>query len=386
MPSTPLVDALRARLDAGEIAGAALRFRRGDELVESADIGFADIAAAAPIERGSIFRQASLTKPVIAVAVLQLIESGAIGLDDPIAAHLPAFAGTSVDAGAPPDWQDAGEADRAIRIVPAARPATIRDLLTHSSGLGQGPRSAAILAEVCTESQTLAERVDVYAAIPGDAQPGQSAGYSPQIGFDILGRIIEVRTGADLNSAVRASILDPLGMQDTAFELDDEQQRRLVRLYRLDDGALHDDSAMPAATGMLVNRAGLHSGAAGLLGTADDFDRFARMLARGGELDGIRILDPSTAAMLAAERGSGARLFQPRREWGLGVIVAVQGSADRALGAWGWSGAWGSHLVVDPANGTTLVLMINRSDIGGADSPISAELERIAVRMRRGAA
>ena len=377
-PSGPLTAALQRHVDSHEIAGGALRFRQHGELIEDAAVGWADIAGSSPVTARSIFRQASLTKPVIAVAVVQLIEEGAIGLDDEVARFIPSFASTSVALGASADWTSTA-VQRELPVVPADRRVTIRDLLTHSSGLGQGPHSEPLVRAASLAHRVLADRVDAYAAIPADAQPGAATGYSPQLGFDILGRVVEVVTGTDLQAALRASIFEPLGMADTRFVLDDEQRTRLVRLYEYADGALRDDSDLADARNMLATPEGLYSGAAGLLGTVADFDRFARMLGGGGELDGARVLGPAGVRLLTTARSTGARRMPPTMEWGLGVIVETVGDEVKAAGSWGWSGAWGSHLVIDPTNDTTLVLMINRSNIGGAGSPISRELERLAL-------
>ncbi|GAA0411573.1 serine hydrolase domain-containing protein [Leifsonia naganoensis] len=362
-----IVSALQAFVDAGEIAGAAVRLtERGETLVDAA-VGWADLDLRTPVTERSLFQQASLTKPVVAVALVQLVEEGLVRLDDPVARFIPSFASTTAFAGAD-----------ARTVVAAERLITLRDLLTHSSGLGHGPASQPLIEAIRTDDQTLAERVDAYARIPGDVQPGVDAGYSPAVGFDVLGRVIEVVTGADLEGALRARLLDPLGMVDTTFVPDPEQAARTVRRYTRADGALQPDDE--AARPMLSTPAGLHSGAAGLFGTLHDFDRFGRMLAAGGELDGVRVLSPESVLSLSASRGTGARSSGPGLEWGLGVIVETQGDEVRAKGSWGWSGAWGTHLVVDPADRSALVLMVNRSDIGGAGSPVSREISRLARR------
>ncbi|MFF2327105.1 MULTISPECIES: serine hydrolase domain-containing protein [unclassified Streptomyces] len=379
--ATALVARLAAYVEAGEVAGGALRFRRHGVLVESAALGRSDAGRSACVNDRSVFRLASLTKPVVAVAVLQAVEAGVLGLDDPVSRLIPSYASTAVAQGVRVSWTSHGGGAVRPRTVPAARPVTVRDLLTHSSGLGQGPDSQGFLDALSRDDDTLAERVDSYARVPGDAQPGESAGYSPKVGFDVLGRIVEICAGTDLQSALRASVLGPLGMTDTAFVLTDEQERRLVRLYSHDGGRLRDESGCDGDQGMRSNSAGLHSGAAGLFSTVVDMDRFARMLAGGGSLEGTRILRPSTVRAMNTERARGARELSPGREWGLGVMVGVAKDDDvRAPGAYGWSGAWGTHLVVDPRNATTLVLMVNRADIGGADSPLSRDLERLALR------
>ena len=324
-----------------------------------------------------------MTKPVVAVAVLQLVERGGLSLGDPVSQYIPEFASTavaeygraavpSIGPGAADELQFSRTPDR---VVPARRSVTIRDLLTHSSGLGQSADSLARVAAESRPEQTLAERVAMYAAIPGDSQPGAEAAYSPVVGFDVLGRIVEIVSGVDLQTYLTAHILRPLGMVDTTFVLDRAQQARLVALYEYADGGLRDVSTTDPMVALTDSSTGRFSGAGGLFSTVDDYDRFAQALALGGTLDDATVLRPESVALLVEERSPEVSGECGDAEWGLGVLVQTADSPDRSRGSWGWSGAYGTHLVIDPVNHLTIVLMVNRSNIGGSDSEISRRVE-----------
>ena len=200
--------------------------------------------------------------------------------------------------------------------------------------------------------------------MPGDFQPGAETGYSPLVSFDVLGHIIELLSGTDLQSSLTVNIFEPLGMPDTAFTLTPDQTARLVSLHEYADEGLLDVSTTEPMLVSIDSSTGRYSGAAALFRTLDDYDRFAQMLAGGGHFDEATVLQPDTLDRLITERSTGARAAPPGIEWGLGVIVYTTDTDNRARGSWGWSGAFGGHFVIDPTNQLTTVLMINRSNIG----------------------
>lgn len=339
-----------------------------------------------------MFRLASMTKPIIAVAILQLVEDGQIDLDEPVARFIPAYARTLVmdlphpeaaraaDPASPGPQRAVADTRALLGPVPARRQITVRDLLTHSSGLGHGPGSAAAVDKACLSTSSLEERIEEFAKIPGDFHPGEATGYSPIVGFDILGRVIELLSGEDLETHLHHSIFGPLGMVDTTFTPTPEQRCRSAKLYELREGKL-SELLSPDPLVLKVERPkGCCCGSAGLHGTLADYDRFARMLLRGGELDGNRILAPQTVTRLFSERGSKDHVLEPGARWGLGVAVIEEGNERRSAGSWGWSGAFGTHFYVDPANRQTVVLMLNRAGDGGAAYPISSALEEAVLR------
>lgn len=383
-----IVDAVSASV----IAGGAVSVQTNGKITERAFSGWADLHERRPITEDTVFRLASMTKPVIAVAVMQLVENGVLDLDDRISRFIPEFEHTTVrDLGLPFEMNFMDPRDPDVRAlieearsrsqpVPAEREITVRDLLTHSSGRGQGAGSACLVEEAIYRSTTLAERVAAFAAIDADFQPGASAGYSALVGFDILGRIIEVVSGDDLETALRANLFEPLGMIDASFAPDAAQRARLAHVYERGD-----EGPLLAATSNILHRLidgspGVCSGSAGLFGTLTDYERFVRMLRSGGELDGVRVLLEESVTSLFSEEADARHSFLLGMRWGLGVVVVTGEHPSRAVGSWGWSGAFGTHFYIDPANGQEVVIMVSQADIGGAASPLSAAVEMTLLR------
>lgn len=296
-----------------------------------------------------------MTKPVAAAAALILCEQGKLDLNASIAEYLPEYRGTDKEP---------------VRLV---------HLLNHSCGLGMvgmpGMIQAIMMSDV--RHDDLAARTSRWAALQPDFPAGTAAGYSPSVGFDLLGRIIETVSGERLDAFLEENIFRPLKIQDIRFLLNDEQDSRLSILN-------HDPEApvMPLPEGFTLadyvdpSYAGYLSAAAGLNGTAAAYSRFVRMLVNDGELDGARILKPETVRMMCTpsslEIRSGVK-------WGLGVQVfgkpEITGLSVNE-GSWGWSGAYGTHFVIDPAAGCSFVLMINHDNLGGSESYISRMIEK----------
>ena len=234
-----------------EIAGASLLVRQHGQTVYRNCWGYADKAAKTTIQENSIFRMMSMTKCVTAVGILQLMEAGKLNLDDPLSLFIPSFAEPRVAADARYRWHDGmkmGELLQKtlffqmerVKTVPAEREITIRDLLSHSSGLEQGMVGLLAMLKDRQERVDLAAQAERYAGYPLDFQPGCGTGYSPLAGFDVLARVIEVVSGTDAVQYYKANIFQPLGMRDTAFHLNEEQKKRLVHIYCRKNGRLMD--------------------------------------------------------------------------------------------------------------------------------------------------
>lgn len=380
------VDAvIRSYLDRGLISGASYAVDRGGVEIETGVVGFADLETGRPLTEGSVFRLASMTKPITALAVTQLASEGQISLDDDVARYIAAFAEREVTtltisdeeksaALANPALADelADRFDAAPTTAPQ-RAVTVRDLLCHQSGWGHaGGGSFRAVDRAILESSTLAERVEAFSRIPADYQPGADSTYSGLVGFDVLARIIEIVTGENFDEHLRRRILHPAGMLTTDFEIS-LQTTDLVRLCELKGERVA--AAGPAGTFTQLGGAGGKGGSAGLVGTLGDYRRFAELLRSSGVLGRQRIVSSSAVSLLTLGGGNTSRL-DPDTRWGLGVIVTDQPSDHRSIGAWGWSGHYGTHFYVDPEHDETLVLMTNRADIGGASSPLSADVEK----------
>ena len=361
------IDAVMTRhIDAGEIQGAVTAVARRGKVVHFEAYGLMDVERARPMEKDAIFRMASSSKPVLGVAAMMMIEEGLFDPADEVAKYLPEFADMQVavlkapaDSDVSPEFVVPGQAPE-HRLVPAERPITIHDLLTHTAGLASYGLGIAVaeLPEVGPED-TLASRVPLYARIPLDFQPGSRWGYSPRIGHDVVARIVEIVSGVPYDEFLRERIFEPLGMADTHFFLPAEKEPRRVVIHGLD--------AKSKGWGRPSRYA---SASGGLSSTAEDFLRFEQMLAGGGELFGNRLLSPESVARMASDQveglyGRGGK--QPGSGFGYAVSVVldpVAAKSARGKGAFGWGGAFGTVSWTDPANELTAVLMVQQGSKG----------------------
>ncbi len=387
-----IAEKLEAFIENQEIAGAVAMVRKSGELVYDRSFGYADIEKKTPVNNRTIFRLASMSKPVATIAVLQLIESGKIGLYDEVKKYLPEYTGIKVCAEKlnpmeyepdPDNPTNAGVLDevrKRMQYVPADRELTIFDLLNHSSGLGMGPIGCTMLEEVKEMNDTIRERARKYAALPLDFQPGTDSGYSAVANFEVLAAVIEVASGESFYEYLKKHVFAPMDIRDLTYDPDVEQTSRMPRLYEyVDNDHLIDVTDTDETWGRMdpvVTH--YYSASAGLLGSMEEYEKIAHMLLDKGTYCGRQILKPETVEMMAGKGISHeSRLFPPIY-WGLGVSVmdipeAIHSS--RAKGSFGWSGAYGTHMVVDPANQLEFVLGVNRSNIGGAGSYVSFAVE-----------
>mgnify|MGYP004616542027 CR=1 FL=1 len=375
----------------GDIASAGLIVTKdGREILHTLQ-GYADIAGKIPVTDRTMFRMMSMTKPVTAVAVMQLAEQGKLDIDDPMEAYLPEFSHRKVpDQPITPqesmqfmlhgDQPEVAAAMKArlegIHLVDAKRKFTIKDVLTHSAGLGMGPVSGRALENSFTPGDLLADRVRKYAPAPLDFEPGTMTGYSAHVGFDMLGRLVEVVSGETFSRYLTEHIFKPLGIEDLGFELPAEARGRMAVLYKKGPEGLTREAEAEYAPKDPID--GFFSGSAGLIGSLPAYNRFVQMLAGEGSLEGVQILRPETLRRMATDRQGHGLELAPGCEWGLGMLHFGDREKTRRWvqeGAFGWSGAYGTHFYVDPVNRMTLCLAAQRSDIGGAGSPVSLGLE-----------
>ena len=369
------IDAVMTRhIDAGEIQGAVTAVARRGKVVHFEAYGLMDVERARRMEKDAIFRMASSSKPVLGVAAMMMVEEGLFDPSDSVAKYLPEFADMQVavlkapaDRDTSPEFVVPGQAPE-HRLVPAERPITIHDLLTHTAGLASYGLGIAVaeLPEAGPED-TLASRVPLYARIPLDFQPGSRWGYSPRHGHDVVARIIEIVSGVPYDEFLRERIFEPLGMADTHFFLPAEKEPRRVVIHGLD--AKSKGWARPTRYA---------SASGGLSSTAEDFLRFEQMLAGGGALFGHRLLAPESVARMASDQvdglyGRGGK--QPGSGFGYAVSVVldpVAAKSARGKGAFGWGGAFGTVSWTDPANELTAVLMVQQGSKG-----VSAGFENV---------
>jgi CubicO group peptidase (beta-lactamase class C family) len=382
-----------ALLQKRKFSGYGVSIRQNGRDIVRVFGGERDIAQSLPMAGNTIVRLASMTKPVIAVGAMILSDRGLLSIDDRIDRYLPEFSRMEA-ADKYLSFMDVYEPDpdnplvpkfRAdalmnIHVEPARKPITIEDILRHRSGMGQGPFSASILEKSDRPGMTLEERVKLFSTLPLDFQPGAFTGYSPAVAFDVLGRIIEIVSGEDLNSFIRKYICDPLEITDLGFDLTEEQLQRLSRLYESGPDGLTDATDSDHGW-QLVDPlpTGYYSGSAGLLGSLDAYDRFVQMLAGKGIYGSKRILIESTVQAMTSE-ASGPDMF-PGLFWGLGMSVRKDpqlAGSPLSAGSYGWSGAYGTHFFIDPVKALTGVMVMQVSNIGGAGSPVIPVFERCA--------
>lgn len=365
-----------------QVAGAVAAVVRTNQLVFSEVHGYSDLESRSQLQPDAIFQLASMTKPVISVAILRLLDEGKLGLHDPIRQYLPAFSNMQVAlpvepaVGTPADQASATAAPgTSYTNVPARRDITIADLLCHSSGMGQGAFSEAQWVMPALED-TLESYVPRLAEIPLDFQPGSQTGYSAMAGFDVLGRIVEIVSGQALDRYLNDAIFQPLGMVDTTFTPTPAQRERIVTLYTSTPEGLAEikvEDYFPFAG------TGYFSGAGGLYGTLADYLRFALMLVNKGEWAGKRILKAATVTLMGSSLlPEELRRMSSGQEWGCGVRVitdAAGSGTPLSLGSFGWSGAWSSHFWIDPQLDLAAVLLINCGNLGGSEAFTSRQFE-----------
>ncbi|MDQ2837972.1 MAG: beta-lactamase family protein [Actinomycetota bacterium] len=359
------IDSRLARYVAeGRLPGWQAVVTRRGQVVHASSHGLRDVASNLPVEPDTLFRIYSMTKPVTSVAAMMLWEQGEFQLTDPIRKWLPEFA--------EPQVYVAGS-DLAPATVPATEPIRVRHLLTHTAGLTYGfmrshpvdarYRSAG-LDEFSNWTDSLAQMSQRWAAQPLVFQPGAEWQYS--VATDVLGRLVEVISGMSLEAFFDKHILGPLKMTDTSFVVAEANRSRLAELYNATpDGFL---AAGKQSTAVLTAR--WPSGGHGLVSSAHDYHRFSQLLLRGGELDGVRLLAPSTVALMTTNHlpggvdlaGYGRPLFaeSPMRGVGFGygmsttIDVPASGMAG-SVGDYGWGGLASTVFTVDPARELTML-------------------------------
>jgi len=365
-------------VDQGRLAGASIMVVRDGSVVYSEALGDRDRESGSPMATDDIFRIASQTKALVSVGIMMLQEEGRLLISDPVSRYLPSFRNTTV---AVP--REGGGYD----VVPAERPITLRHLLTHTAGIayGSGPGSDRWEAEGVTgwyfghRDEPIQSTVDRMSSLPFQAQPGERFVYG--YNTDILGAVIEVVSGQTLDAFVRERILEPLDMHDTHFYLPPGKRERLAAVYGVRNGALTrgpDGPGMQAQGQYVDGPRASFSGGAGLLSTTRDYARFLQMLLNGGELNGVRLLSPTTVDLMTQNHvgdlgsgpGMGAGLG---RGFGLGFAVREDVGAEGrpgSVGDFGWLGAYHSIYWVDPVERLVVVYLTQLTPTGGLDDQL----------------
>ncbi len=358
-----LTDTLKRYVDEGRMAGAVTLIARDGQVAYFESVGRADIERDVPMRRDTIFRIASQSKAITSTAVMMLVEEGRVRLNDPVHLFIPAFRETTVIV--PPPVNAAPGSP--VTLVAARRPITIRDLLTHTAGIGYGGNAARAQYAAAgfdewyfaDKAEPIGEWIEKLAKMPFDAQPGEAYVYG--YATDILGVVVERASGLTLDRFFQTRIFDPLKMADTHFFLPESKRDRLATVYSGTGGGRVERAADTGRfQGAYVDgpRA-CFSGGAGLLSTAADYARFLQMLLNGGELDGVRILAPKTVELMTSNH-VGALYATGNFGFGLGFEVTEHvGRSGRlgSVGEFGWGGAYYTKYWVDPRERLVVVFM-----------------------------
>jgi CubicO group peptidase (beta-lactamase class C family) len=351
---------MQRQIAAKTFPGAVTLVARHGRIAHFETHGLMDIESKKPMQKDAIFRIMSMTKPVVGVAILMMIEDGRVRLTDPVSRFIPELKDLPVvvlntDGRVAPAPSGSFAAPTPGRTVPSDRDVSVRDLLTHTSGLMSGGASAASTAEMMPKAgETLAQVMPRLKNVALDFQPGTRWAYSPQFGFDVLVRVVEVASGMPFDQFARQRIFEPLGMKDTSFNVADGNPR-LATLYQQSSTGLRK-----AANPAFMNGP-YFSGGGGLFSTAEDYLQFALMLLNRGQLDGKRLLGTKSVDMMASVFAPDTLPGRsPGEGFGLSVRVIENPAARNTYlskESFGWSGAFNTHFVIDPTERIVAVFM-----------------------------
>jgi CubicO group peptidase (beta-lactamase class C family) len=358
--------ALQALVDEGRLAGVSTLVSRHGQVVMFDAFGYQDLDAKKPLDKDTIFRIASMTKPIAGVAMMMLWEQGKWTLDDPVAKYIPEFKGLKVST--------------PHGLAPQSHPMTMRELMSHTAGfdVSRGYEKANL------SDSTLQAMIDKLAALPLPVQPGTDWRYGPSV--NIQGYLVEKLSGQTLDEFFRARIFEPLKMKDTGFWVDRSKLDRVTRVY-----TYGPDKKIVAAPreGNPSRKPVFLSASGGLLSTVGDYWRFAQMLLNGGELEGARLLKPATVELMRTNvlnEGVMVDLYGPKEE-GIGfgldfaiVLDPVKANSPRGKNSFYWGGAFGTWFWIDPTNDIIVVGMIQNVN-GSIPTGSTPPLRTLSPRM-----
>jgi CubicO group peptidase (beta-lactamase class C family) len=371
-------------VDDGRLAGWHLALTRPEATVHDASYGWRDREAGLPVESDTLWRIASMTKPITSVTAMTLWEEGAFELSDPISNWIPEFADVRVYV--------RGH-DRTAVTVPTSEPIRVWHLLSHTSGLTAGFMHGSYVDELYREAgyeyaappgrTSIADCVADWARLPLLFEPGTRWGYG--VSTDVLGRLVEIWSGQSLDVAFRNRVLDPLGMVDTVWWCDDSRRDRLAALYLPDAAGKAERTPWGDA---VVQPPSILSGGGGLLSTMDDYLRFCRMLLQRGSLDGVRVLSPRTLELMrtnhlggdlgALSTGGFAETSFEGVGFGLGFAVLLDPAKQHSpasAGEYYWGGMASTAFWVDPVQELACVFMTQL--MPSSTHPIRSQLRQL---------
>ena len=368
--------ALRADVERGRIPGAVVVVARKGRIAYVQALGFRDKAAGAPMTVDSIFRMASMTKPMVSVAAMMLYEEGRLLVSDPVSKYLPPFRNLQVGV----ERTDAATGKSVFYTVPAEREMTVQDLLRHTSGLTYGGRGSSRVhkmfpdgSSVAARQMTAAELIERLASVPLLHQPGTTWEYG--FSTDVLGRVVEVISGKTLGEFLTERLFRPLKMTDTGFVVTDAKRGRLAQPLATDP-----DTGKEIKVPDVTVAPKFECGGGCAVSTAADYVRFAQMLLNRGSLDGARLLGRKTVEYMTSDH-LGASIapgaaYGPGAGYGFGLGFAVRrdtgvSALNGSAGDYNWGGAFGTYFWVDPKEDLVVVSMTQ------APGPIRVHYRRL---------
>jgi CubicO group peptidase (beta-lactamase class C family) len=358
--------ALHALVDQGRLAGVTTLVARRGKVVVFDAYGYKDVAAKTPMTKNTIFRIASMTKPIAGVAMMMLWEEGKWSLDDPVHKHIPAFKDLKVKT--PKD------------AVAQSHPMTMRELMSHTAGFDVSRG----YEDVNLQAGDLQDMIDKLARLPLAAQPGTDWRYGPSV--NIQGYIVEKLSGQTLDVFLSRRIFEPLKMRDTGFWVDASKLDRVTRMHTYNAEkkvVLAPSASDPSRKPRFLSASG------GLLSTTEDYWRFAQMLLNGGELEGVRILKPATVELMRTNvlnDGVMVDLYGPKEPGiGFGLDFAIvrdpaAANTPRGRNTFYWGGAFGTWFWIDPTNDLIVIGMIQNVN-GSVPTGDTPPLRRLSPQM-----
>ncbi len=356
------------RVESQDISGAVTIVSRRGRVVHFEAHGLMDIEAKKPMTKDALFRLASSSKPVTAAAILILMEEGKLKLTDPVAKYIPEFKNSKVAVETVRDEVPMSSGPPyegpKYHTIPARHEITIIELLTHTSGLASGGITNAEfmkLRQARKPTETLADFIPRLGSLPLDFQPGTQWRYSGLAAFDTLGRIVEIVSGTTFDQFLRQRLFEPLGMNDTWFNVPEKEAARKAQIYRKTAKGLERPPTILA-----IGSPAYFSGAGGLTSTAEDYLKFAQMLCNGGELNGKRILSPWTVDLMMSNNVGdlfNGQSGRPPKGMGFGlggevVLNAVDARMRKPNGSYGWDGAFSTYWWANRKEQMAVVLFV----------------------------
>ncbi|HLJ47502.1 MAG TPA: serine hydrolase domain-containing protein [Bryobacteraceae bacterium] len=353
--------AMKRLIDNKQVAGLVTLVERHGKIVDFGAVGQLDVRKPDPVQKDSIFRIYSMSKPVTGVAMMLLYEEGKWQLNDPVSRYIPEFGQLKVYAGKNDDGTP--------KLEDAKRPMTMRELMTHTAGLGyilnpNNPVDKMIIeANVLNSAAPLQTMIDGLGKMPLLAQPGTRWSYS--IGVDVQGYLIEKFSGMSFADFARKRIFEPLGMKDTGFFVPKEKLSRFAQVHMGAGANLNVDENRPDPTVVPLGA----SGGGGLFSTAMDYARFCEMLLQGGQLNGVRLLAPRTVEMMRTNyvNPDALKTMPPGTGWGMDFQIVMDSAAAGdpvSNGTFSWFGIAGTWFWIDPVRDLAFVGMVQHQNLG----------------------